>query len=176
MGGASIGFFVIMAMISDNILFDSASAVGLLIAFYYGLTGFASFWWFVRRDPGSTIREVFARIVFPLVGGLMLLFAFVKTLFDTYDAAMSYSTVSVLGAEFGGVFAISVGSLVIGVVLMLMASARYPAFFRGETLNADTEIVVLESGELQLPIDGLALPDSREQTVVTDVDGRARKR
>lgn len=175
MGGVSIAFFIVMAMISDNILFDSASAVGLLIAFYYGITGFASFWWFLRRDPGRSVREVFARIVFPLIGGLMLLFAFVKTLFDTYDAAMSYSVVNLFGLQFGGVFAISVGSVVVGVILMVIASVYYPAFFRGETLNADTEIVVLESGELLLPPDGLALPDSREQTVVTTVASRSRR-
>jgi amino acid transporter len=175
MGGASIAFFIVMAMISDNILFDSASAVGLLIAFYYGLTGFASFWWFLRRDPGRTLREVCARLIFPLLGGVMLLFAFVKTLFDTYDAAMSYTVVDFLGLQFGGVFAISVAALLLGVVLMVLAAGRYREFFRGETLNADTEIVVLESGELLLPPDGLALPDSREQTVVTTVAGLAKR-
>jgi amino acid transporter len=41
MGIASIGWYVGLTIISENILFDSIAALGLMIAFYYGLTGFA---------------------------------------------------------------------------------------------------------------------------------------
>ena len=75
----SIVFYVTMAAISDNILADSALAVGLLIAFYYGLTGFASAWYF-RNERGSGFRDLNARIIMPLLGGLMLLGAFIITL------------------------------------------------------------------------------------------------
>ena len=66
-----------MAALSDNILADSALAVGLLIAFYYGLTGFASAWYF-RKDRGSGFRDLNARIIMPLLGGLILLGAFIE--------------------------------------------------------------------------------------------------
>ena len=45
----SIGFYVLMTIVSQNVLGDTISALGLMIAFYYGLTGFACVWWF-RRD------------------------------------------------------------------------------------------------------------------------------
>jgi amino acid transporter len=164
MGIASIGFFILLALLSENILADSASAVGLLIAFYYGLTGFASVWWF-RRDPGRGIREISARIILPLLGGIMLLVAFVKTLFDDYNPDNSYTVISVFGLDFGGIFLIAVGSLVLGVILMFVTQVQSPAFFRGEVLNADTPVLVTE-GE-PLPV-ALALPDSAslEQTVI----------
>ena len=41
MGAASIVWYVGLTIVSENILFDSLAALGLMIAFYYGLTGFA---------------------------------------------------------------------------------------------------------------------------------------
>jgi amino acid transporter len=41
MGVVSIIFYVLLTLTSENILADTIAAVGLLIAFYYGLTGFA---------------------------------------------------------------------------------------------------------------------------------------
>src|SRR6201982_3214813 len=40
MGTVSALFFVLLTALSRNVLADSAASVGLLIAFYYGLTGF----------------------------------------------------------------------------------------------------------------------------------------
>ncbi len=165
MGTISIVFYIALASISDNILGDSASAVGLLIAFYYGLTGFASAWYF-RKDRGTTLREVGARVILPLLGGLMLFAAFVKTIFDDANPDNSDTQISLFGWNTGGIFVIAVGSLVLGVILMYVTQWRSPAFFAGETLNRDTNIVVAETGERVLA--GPALPDapSLEQTVV----------
>src|SRR4029079_9724118 len=41
MGLFSVRWYVGVTMVSENILFDSISALGLMIAFYYGLTGYA---------------------------------------------------------------------------------------------------------------------------------------
>ena len=46
MGAVSAAFFVLLTAVSTNVLADSAASVGLLIAFYYGLTGFACVWFF----------------------------------------------------------------------------------------------------------------------------------
>ena len=159
MGVVSIGFYVMLAAISDNILGDSASAVGLLIAFYYGLTGFASVWFF-RRDPGANIREWAARILLPLLGGLILAFAFVRTVLDNADAANSDTKITVFGWETGGIFVISIGSLILGLVLMIITELRSPAFFRGQTLSRATPVHVTE-GEM-MP-EGITLPDSPSQ-------------
>jgi len=39
--GIAIGWYLVVNAISENALFDSLTALSLLIAFYYGLTGFA---------------------------------------------------------------------------------------------------------------------------------------
>ncbi len=44
MGLASIGFYVLFTVISTNLLTALIGSVGLMIAFYYGLTGFACVW------------------------------------------------------------------------------------------------------------------------------------
>ena len=41
MGVLSIVWYVGLTIVSENILFDSIAALGLMIAFYYGLTGIA---------------------------------------------------------------------------------------------------------------------------------------
>jgi hypothetical protein len=168
MGAISIVFYIGMAAISDNILADSALAVGLLIAFYYGLTGFASAWYF-RSDRGSGFRDLNARIIMPLLGGLMLLAAFVLTLRDNANPENSATQITVLGWETGGVFVISVGALLLGVVLMVVSRLRSPAFFSGTVLNRDTQIQVFEREpitEVEALIPGLPDAPSQEQTVV----------
>jgi amino acid transporter len=168
MGVVSIVFYVTMAAISDNILADSALAVGLLIAFYYGLTGFASAWYF-RNERGDGFRDLNARIIMPLLGGLMLLAAFIVTLKDNANPENSNTAISVLGWETGGVFVISVGALLLGVVLMLLTRLRSPAFFSGSVLNRETQILVFEA-DANADIEALipSLPDapSQELTVV----------
>ena len=46
----------------------------------------------------------------------------------------------------GGVFVIGVGMLALGVPLMIACAVRFRAFFRGETLNEDTPILVPDAG------------------------------
>src|SRR6185437_9380486 len=77
MGGVSIAFYVALTIVSDSILADSIAAVGLMIAFYYGLTGFACVWYY-RKTLTKTPRDFVMRGVIPLLGGLILLGAFLK--------------------------------------------------------------------------------------------------
>ena len=75
MGGVSIIFYVGLTLISANILADTIAAVGLMIAFYYGLTGFACVW-FYRKTMWRKPRDVLMQGVLPLLGGVLLLAAF----------------------------------------------------------------------------------------------------
>ena len=71
MGALSIIWYVGLTLVSEDILFDSIAALGLMIAFYYGMTGFACVWYF-RRDLTKSARNFWLVGVAPLVGGLML--------------------------------------------------------------------------------------------------------
>ena len=68
----------------------------------------------------------------------MLGFAFIVSAVQMWSP--DYSGSSYFGI--GGVFVIGIGSLLVGVVLMLLWQLRQPAFFRGETLTTDTPVLV----------------------------------
>ena len=129
MGAVSAIFYVGLTLTSKNVLADSASSVGLLIAFYYGLTGFACAWFF-RRELLASPRALLFKGILPALGGLALLAAFVLSIKSYWPAASSYSSF----AGIGGIFLIDAGSLLVGVVLMLITRWRLPAFFTGGTL------------------------------------------
>jgi amino acid transporter len=124
MGVASVVFYVGLTLISENVLGDSITSVGLMIAFYYGLTGFACVWYF-RRSIFGSIRHFLLRGLLPLLGGLMLLAAFLKSAIDMY--AMDYGDTSFAGV--GGVFLTGIGALVLGLILMEGYRLMAPHFF-----------------------------------------------
>ena len=111
-------------------LADSISAVGLMIAFYYGLTGFVCVWYF-RGTLSSSVRNFVMRGLLPFLGGLVLLAAFLEAC--KQYAAPDYGETTMLGI--GGVFVIGIGTLLFGVVLMFLWRRRAPVYFRGETLR-----------------------------------------
>lgn len=126
MGVASVVFYVGLAIVSGNVLADSIAALGLMIAFYYGLTGYACAWHFRHAMRGA--RQVLTRGVLPLAGALILTAAFVKSATDMYKA--DYGLTSFAGV--GGVFLLGIGSLLVGVVVMVVCELTQPAFFRGQ--------------------------------------------
>ncbi|MFN8160213.1 MAG: APC family permease [Solirubrobacterales bacterium] len=70
-GVGSVVWYVGLTLISENILFDSIAALGLMIAFYYALTGFAAPIFYRRelfKGPGA-VRAV----GWGVLGGLALL-------------------------------------------------------------------------------------------------------
>ena len=62
---------------------DVVSALGMMIAFYYGLTGFACVWYY-RRTLTHSQRDLLMRGLIPLLGGLMMFFALAWSLRDDW--------------------------------------------------------------------------------------------
>lgn len=139
MGIVASVYYVGMTLISDNILQDSILSLGLAIAFYYGITGYACVWYF-RKELFNSSRNFFFRFLFPLLGSLMLTYAFVQSAIDMYQPDYGYVT----DWGIGSVFVLGIGSLAFGVLLMVLwfAFPRSKAFFRGESLNRDTPVLV----------------------------------
>ncbi len=132
-----------MRLLSENALWDTISALGLMVCFYYGLTGVAAVWYF-RRTWFVNVRTALTRFLLPLVGGVALLALFAKTAIDSIDPAFGSGSAiftTRVGADgmaedgIGLVFVASVGILALGVVLMVVQAVKSPAFFRGETLS-----------------------------------------
>jgi amino acid transporter len=128
MGVASVAFYVGLVVISGNVLGDSIAALGLLIAFYYALTGFACVWYF-RRDLTASAQQFVVKGLLPFLGAAILTACFVKSAHDMY--ASDYGNTSFHGV--GGVFLVGIGSLVLGVLVMLVWQAIDPTFFRRRT-------------------------------------------
>ena len=126
-------FYAVMRVISENVLWDTITALGLMICFYYGLTAFACVWYF-RKQWFDSVRNVFFTFLFPLVGGIILAILFVSTLIDSMDPAYGSGS-NIFGI--GLVFVLEVVVILLGVVIMIWQAVKRPAFFRGETLSMD---------------------------------------
>jgi amino acid transporter len=139
MGIVSAVFYGGLYLVSTAALYDLILSTGLLIAFYYGLTGFASAWGF-RREIGAGVKPALQKVILPFLGGVILFIAMFKTGYDLLDQDNSETVL--LGI--GGAFVLGVGSMVLGVLIMIVHNIMQPAFYQGRTLRRDT--VVTETG------------------------------
>jgi len=160
MGGVSIVFYVALTKISQDILGDTIAAVGLMIAFYYGLTGFACVW-FYRHTMWAKPRDIVMQGLIPFLGGLILLGAFIVAAKSYF--APDYGHTSIGGV--GGVFILGVGSLALGALLMVVWNAINPEYFSGATLPRRSAADLVLVGGGGRPV-GIRLPDSLERTVI----------
>jgi amino acid transporter len=143
----SIAFYVLMTIVSQSVLGDTISSLGLMIAFYYGLTGIACVWWF-RRHLSASRRDLVVKGVLPGFGGLVLFGFFFYGAFEFWhkDYGSTYWTLPFSPHwQIGGVFLTGIGALIVGVILMFIYRLIAPPFFRGETLNKETPILVPEN-------------------------------
>jgi amino acid transporter len=136
MGTVSIVWYVAMTIVSKNVLGDSILALGLGIAFYYGMTGFAATIFF-RRELFKSARNFFFIGVLPTLGGLILFALFVKSCFDLGKASAGATVIFGIG----GPLVIGLGALLLGVPVMLLAQWKLPAFFKRKREIADPELV-----------------------------------
>ncbi|HEX4363804.1 MAG TPA: APC family permease [Solirubrobacteraceae bacterium] len=125
-GVVSIIWYVGMTIVSQNILYDSIAALGLMIAFYYGITGFACALYY-RREGRKSLSGLLFAVVAPTLGGLILSWVLVKSVIDLSKPANSESGYSWFGV--GPPLVIGVGFMLLGAVLMVVWSRRKKAFF-----------------------------------------------
>jgi amino acid transporter len=124
-GTAAAVLLAVLAVVSSHFLGDAILSVGLLIAFYYGITGLACVWYF-RRQLTTSVRNLLLKGILPAVGGVIMLAAFVRSALDML--APDYGATSFHGI--GGVFLLGVGAIVVGTGAMLVVRHRLPDFFR----------------------------------------------
>ena len=110
-------WYVAINLVSENALFDSLTALSLLIAFYYALTGIACAVYY-RRHLTESIGNFFLIGVGPVVGAGLLVWLLVESIRDMSDAANSYSGQTWLGV--GPPLVIGIGIFLAGIVLMLV--------------------------------------------------------
>ncbi|HSZ48670.1 MAG TPA: APC family permease, partial [Streptosporangiaceae bacterium] len=120
MGLISIAFYVCVNNATNplGVIGDAVIAIGLYIAFYYGLSAFACVWYY-RRNLTSSARNLWMQGILPLTGGLMLWFLGGWSIWLDYDVNTDtdYTSWTVPGIhwQIGGAFLIAAGSALIGV-------------------------------------------------------------
>jgi amino acid transporter len=127
MGTLSVIWYVALTLVSEDILFDSLAALGLMIAFYIGLTGFACTIYY-RRELLHSIKNFFFIGVGPSFGGAILFYLLIKNAIELSDPANSESGNSWFGI--GPPLVIAVFFLILGVLLMFVQWSKFPEFFR----------------------------------------------
>ncbi|KAA0098487.1 APC family permease [Mycolicibacterium sp. P1-18] len=168
MGGVSIFFYVLFTLISSSLLLALIGSVGLMIAFYYGMTGYACVWYY-RKTLTSSARNFLMRGAVPLLGAIMLTVVFAYGLISyakpDYLVDDDGNDVTILG--FGAVAVVGIGALVLGVVMMFVWWAMSPSFFKGETLPRRADLL------LEPAVGAVAhfgLPDSGDMPTVISPD------
>jgi amino acid transporter len=107
-------------LISENFLFDSLSALSLMIAFYYGLTGLACvIYW--RKELFVSAKNFIFIGVAPLIGAVLLGYLLYESVGDLSDPKASYSGTEVAGLGVPLVIAI----VFMGLGLILMVAWRF---------------------------------------------------
>lgn len=137
-GLASIVWYVGLTLVSENILFDSIAALGLMIAFYYGFTGIACVVYY-RKELFKSAKNFFFIGVCPLIGALLLGAMFVKSAYDLASPSNSESGESWFGV--GPPLMIVIIFMIIGILYMFYFAAKNPAFFRRKTELADPAVL-----------------------------------
>lgn len=137
MGVVSIAFYVLFTAISATLTQALIASIGLMIAFYYGLTGLACVWLF-RRTLFTSARSLVFRGLFPLLGFLSLAAIFVygakEYLAADYLTDAAGKNVTIFGL--GAVGVVGIGGILIGFVLLAVWASVDRTFFRGSELPA----------------------------------------
>jgi len=146
MGAISIALYIPFNYLSGgNVIADAVTAIGLYIAFYYGLTGFACAWYY-RKNLTSSARNLWMQGILPLLGGLLMYFFGGWSLWLDWDVATQNSytewTIPGLGWVVGGTFVIAFVAALVGFLVAIYMRIVYPAYFRKQTLTRSTPTLV----------------------------------
>jgi amino acid transporter len=137
-GALATIWYVPLNFLSENFLFDTLSALSLMIAFYYALTGFACAIYYRHELFKSAKNFVFIGAA-PVLGALMLAYLFVRSMIDLADPGASYTGGSFLGL--GVPLVIGLGFLLLGVILeVVWRLGGHEGFFGRTPETVDPEV------------------------------------
>jgi amino acid transporter len=144
MGAVSIALYIPFNYIAGgNPIGDAVTAIGLYIAFYYGLTALSCVWYY-RKTLTSSARNLWMQGILPLLGWVILWAAGIYSLQSDWVATNSLTSWTVPGLQWqvGGIFLIALGAALVGVLGFIFMRVTAPAFFRKQTLTRGTPTLV----------------------------------
>jgi amino acid transporter len=132
--GLALLWYVPANFISENFLFDTLSALSLMIAFYYALSGLACVVYYRRELFKSVGNALFIGLA-PLIGAALLAYLFFESVKDFSDPSATYTGQSILGV--GVPLVIGLGFFALGVVFMIFwRLSGHERFFGRSPLEA----------------------------------------
>jgi amino acid transporter len=142
-GGIASIWFVAVSLLSENALFDTITALSLLIAFYYALTGIACAV-YNRRRLTQSVSAFFLIGVGPLIGSALLVWLLGLSIRDLADPENSYTGAAWLGV--GPPLVIGIGIFLVGLVLMFVWRAKDGRYWQerpgiaGDRIDVDEDL------------------------------------
>ena len=122
-GALAALWYAVVNALSENFLFDTLSALSLMIAFYYALSGIACVVYY-RHELTRSVKNFLFIGVAPLSGAIILSYLLVRSVMDLSDPEASYSGSSVLGV--GVPLFIGAAFLLLGAILMVVWRITHP--------------------------------------------------
>ena len=141
--GIAIVWYVLVSMISENALFDSLSALSLLIAFYYSLTGLACAIYY-RKILTRSVRGFLLVGLGPVIGSILLAWLLVLSAIEMSNPENSYGGVSWFGL--GPPLVIGIALFVIGIVFMITSRIVDTPFWKERPSVVDPDLVPVSDG------------------------------
>jgi len=148
MGVVSIAIYVPMNYIGhgNSVILDAVTALGLYIAFYYGLTALSCVWYY-RKTLTSSARHLWMRGILPGLGWLIMWGAGGYALWEDWDVGTGNSYTSFKLPFYpdwhvGGAFVIFLLAAVAGVLACVYMRVTAPAYFKKQTLTRATPTLV----------------------------------
>ena len=121
-GIGSVVWYLLLVVVSHNTNTDlytsSIGAVGMAIAVYYGLSGISCIVYY-RRWIFKSVKNFVLIGLLPLIGGVMLLYVFIKTVADNLTGPDADHVLLITGT----------GLLIAGIPIMLWCASKYKRFF-----------------------------------------------
>jgi len=127
MGAISIAWTTVLVAFNpaQNVLGDSITALGFSIAFYYGFTGLACVVYY-RHELRRRWRNLVLAGIVPLLGCFAMFAVFGKAFHDYSQSGAGLSK-PLFGIQIPIV--IGIGTLLLGIPVMILAWTRYRPFF-----------------------------------------------
>lgn len=134
LGGIAAGWYLLVSSISENAMVDTLSSLGILVAFYYSVTGIACVV-FYRRHVQASLKGFLMVGVGPVLGSIGLGFMLVVGIRSVSDPANSATGSAWLGLA--PPLTIAALVLVLGLIVLVTRQLRAPGFFQGTRTKAN---------------------------------------
>lgn len=134
LGGIAATWYFLISSISENAMVDTLSSLGILVAFYYSITGIACVVYY-RKHVVSSFKGFLMVGVGPTVGSIGLALMLIFGIQSVADPKASATGTAWLGLA--PPLTIAAIVMVLGLIALLWRSLRSPGFFTSAREVAD---------------------------------------